>query len=246
MACVPAYVCEWHHDVHKVALGIWLEAITESAEPCNLYPRGAACNECHCKQTWLLCGRRFKQVTKFTWSSFLMGGKKKTFPVIFMGDSVLLFGRRVKWDTESHIFFIHCFKRRKQLRRWRPAQRRPKWGCNERRGCTPSSFFNTWFNLCVKLMLSCFSALLIIILFCFLVFLHFSVFVLMFVSFRAVKEHHWIPSCWVLSCLIVLLHPNSSLWVVFLVFFLKKTVKLSLLWNMEVTVWEGSEAGGVV
>lgn len=78
----------------------------------------------------------------------------------------------------------------------------------------------------------------------------------MFVSFGAIKAYQWIPLCWVLSCLIVLLHPYSSLGVAFcFMFFLlqslyfcsyyeKKTVKLSLFRNMEVTVWKGSEVGG--
>lgn len=72
----------------------------------------------------------------------------------------------------------------------------------------------------------------------------------------SIKAYQWIALCWVLSCLIVLLHPYSSLGVAFcFMFFLlqslyfcsyyeKKTVKLSLFWNMEVTVWKGSEVEG--
>lgn len=50
VTCASACVRECNRDVRKVALGIWLEAMTESAKPCTLHPRrilgSATVNKC--------------------------------------------------------------------------------------------------------------------------------------------------------------------------------------------------------
>lgn len=131
------------------------------------------------------------------------------------------------------------FQCRKQSRRWRAAQRRPKQGLNEGEDARhqPSSILD----------LPCGHVLLLnwlfhVSLLCFF-FTLFQCLCLCLLDSGAIEEYYRIPSCSVLSYLIVLLRLYASPGAIFttILIFLqlvwRKKKKLSLFWNME--VWEG-------